>query len=819
MASAQIQRDGAALSLALLGSISPVAIWLQREHKPAPEPGRIAIAVVPIAASPNNSWSSTAVQQALETELTSGDQLRVIAPSEVAQAMRDLHLAPFESLSSSARVRLGQLLGAQYLVEERTVATPDGNALQLESTLYRTATGEAVSAQHVAGSSNLEETTHELAVDIARVLPLRRALTLSPSLLPRSRAAVQSYSEGLAHLQALEPIAARDLFAQAAAVEPRSPVVHAALARTWSMLGYRPKAIAEAETAMSLDSGLPLRTKLILEAEADEIRRQWPAAIAAYSKLRDFDPDEVEHVLGLARCQLAAGNGNQALDTLHRAEQMPALIGADPRMQLLASTVEESLGQHAAALRDAEVVLTAAHQRGATQLMAQAQGARATALESLGKVDLAMQASQEAQRLFAQAGDIEDEAINLVGTGNLLEDHARYDEAKTCYLKARTIFSETGDEAHAALAENDLGIVADDVGDPQEALAHYTRSLETLQRVGDKQRIPLELNNIGIVQKELSQPDAAKRSFQQALHLLDQLHDKRRVAQEYNNLGFLSIAQGELDEAEHEFQQAFQIYSSFGQVAGTIYSVSGLAHVAWNRGQLDEAHARYQEAIRIARQIPEVKQVAIALRSDAHVLHDRGDEESARKELAQSLAAREAHHEIVAAAETKLSAIYFDLDNGQSRTSDSQFGELLTVFLSKKVNEDAVDTHLAWVTSLLFQRRTKEAVQHLNAAKILMGGLRNPDLKSHYALAEARMKAQLGNAPAAEATLAKLLADARQRSDLPAQMNLRLVSEQIRVAAGQGPDRFLRQHESDARSHKFLRVANCLKALQPHPTN
>ncbi len=278
----------------------------------------------------------------------------------------------------------------------------------------------------------------------------------------------------------------------------------------------------------------------------------------------------------------------------------------------------------------------------------------------------------------------------------------------------------------------------------------------------------------------------------------------------------IAIHKGELDEAEHEFKLAFQIYSNSGRAVGTIYATDGLAHVAWNRGLLDEAHGRYQDAIRAARKIPEMKRVALALRADAHVLHDRGDEEEARRELAESLALREAQKEILAAAETRLSAITFDLDNGQTKTTDAQFQDLLTLFESKKDGVDAVDTELAWAASLLQQRRQVEADQHFAAAELLMRRLHDAELIDRFNLVKAKLAFSRGELVRAELLLSQCLKNARKRHDLPAEINLHLELAQMKTVQGRASDPMIRLFASDARRHGFLRAANRLDALRGH---
>ena len=793
-------------SAAALVVIGAGALWLRHEHKLATQiaaaPKRISLAVVPIgSAASGRTGLAVAIQEALATELASGDQIQVTPATNVAQAMRDLKLTPSARLDAAQRTKLGQLLGVDYLLEERTDAVEDkpggSGTLRLETSLDRVHGPTHIADQTLETTlAALDATTQQIAVNTARLLPLKRSFSASPSLLPHQAAAVRFYAEGLEHLQALESVPAQASLLQADAVEPGSPLIHIALARDWEMLGYRQRAVDEADKSIGLTTNLPVKTRLAVEAPADEIRHQWPAAAAAYKTLRDYDPDDIEYVLGLARSQLAANQAQEALKTVQAAASMPSLLGADPRIELLGSEIQESLGNHAEALRSADEVYAASRERSATQLMAQAQEARASALESLGKVDEGLAAAHQAEELFSNAGDIKGRGMTLISTGSFLEDHAKYAEAKDAYSQAREIFAKVGDEDRLGVAENDLGIIAMDVGDAEAALQQYTTSLQIFRKVDDLPRVASELNNIGIVQKELGNVEAAKASYAASLELLKQLHDTRQVARAYNNLGILLLQQDKLDDAEHDFQQAYSIYSTEGMAARAILPLDGLAHIAWMRGRLQEAHARYQQAVVASRKIPEPRLLAISLRADAHVLHDAGDEGNARKELKESEDLRQTNHETVALAETKLSGTVFDLDAGRAVEPASRFTDLLDVFTSKKQVEDEVAVHLAWTRSLLLEGKRSEAKAHFRTADTMSRQSKDASLKADMLPVRARLLAAQGEHRKAEAMLDQALAQAQASGNIAAQMELLLVKLEV----------------VDTRSRRSLRQAYVQKA-------
>src|SRR6185436_1903320 len=69
---------------------------------------------------------------------------------------------------------------------------------------------------------------------------------------PASPEAARLYTQGLSRLHTLDSLAARNFLLEAAKADPRSALIHSALAQAWSSLGYDARAVEEANQARAL---------------------------------------------------------------------------------------------------------------------------------------------------------------------------------------------------------------------------------------------------------------------------------------------------------------------------------------------------------------------------------------------------------------------------------------------------------------------------------------------------------------------------------------------------------------------------------------
>ena len=139
-------------------------------------------------------------------------------------------------------------------------------------------------------------------------------------LLPSNPEAIRLYSEGQQKLQIYDVVAARESLERSLAIEPTFPFSHYALAEAWSFIGYDQKAQQEAKKALDLSAGLSRESRLLIEARYWSTLANWDKAIDSLKTLWMLYPDSVDYGLELARAQVAAERGKDAMLTISSLE-------------------------------------------------------------------------------------------------------------------------------------------------------------------------------------------------------------------------------------------------------------------------------------------------------------------------------------------------------------------------------------------------------------------------------------------------------------------------------------------------------------------
>ena len=134
--------------------------------------------------------------------------------------------------------------------------------------------------------------------------------------LPVSLTAARLYAEGTSALQHFEPQEASVLLTEAAQIEPQHAPTHAALSDAWAELGYEKRSQDEALQARNLAKNLSPVQQIEYEGLDAEARNEWQAAVDAYAKLFQIDPENEGYGLKLAKAQIHASSSQLALATL-----------------------------------------------------------------------------------------------------------------------------------------------------------------------------------------------------------------------------------------------------------------------------------------------------------------------------------------------------------------------------------------------------------------------------------------------------------------------------------------------------------------------
>jgi len=483
------------VALAMLAAGALLVVGRKGLRSDSARPGftpRRAIAVLgfrDLRPAADSEWVASALSEFLSGELATGERLRVLSAEAVARVTRERELSiaalAGRPLAAPTRAALGvdlivfgsYLVGApagerQLRVDVRVV---DGKTGDTVLTLSDTGSPDAVLAVvHTLGAA-LRDRLGVGALSPAEESQLAAARPGAPE-------AVRLYAEGLARMRDFNFTAARELLERAAAAEPDSAVIHAALSKGWSWLGYEARESEEARRAWELSGGLPRAQQLAIEATYRERLGERERAIEIGKALFEFFPDDIEIGLGLAVSQAAAGHLVDAESTLQALRKLPAPLGDDPRIDLAEAWFSDSDLERklAAADRAAE----RAEAGGARLLLAAARIQQGEAWMGKGEHESAAAAFAEALEIRSAAGDRWGVGKALLHLGQLHRDRADLDRAEDALGRFLAVSSEIGSLWSQAEAHYELGVVLAMRGRTAEARTAQVRALAFFRELG-----------------------------------------------------------------------------------------------------------------------------------------------------------------------------------------------------------------------------------------------------------------------------------------------------------------------------------------------
>jgi tetratricopeptide (TPR) repeat protein len=266
----------------------------------------------------------------------------------------------------------------------------------------------------------------------------------------------------------------------------RAALVHAALVRTGDAEGDREAILAAAETRA--------------EASAD------PRLLVA--------------VLG-ARSQTARTPREIGL-LLTRRDRALALLGEDAtdpglvEIVLSLGTVRQTMGDlDAAQACFGEAILRAGGDLSA-RARAYRHGSLFAAYQGLD-VDEHLERLQRACDLFAEAGELRDEARTQLARGTILLERADYERASSALLDAVDLFRLVSDRRGEAIARFYRASLLDELGDLDRAREEHLRALEFLRVRGDAFDLMRGEMLLGVTLLQCGDLDGAIQQFERAV--------------------------------------------------------------------------------------------------------------------------------------------------------------------------------------------------------------------------------------------------------------------------------------------------------------
>jgi tetratricopeptide (TPR) repeat protein len=271
--------------------------------------------------------------------------------------------------------------------------------------------------------------------------------------------------------------------------------------------------------------------------------------------------------------------------------------------------------------------------------------AEATALSSLGAVDVRQGRFQQAVLLYGQvltlvreACDQEQEARTLGNIGTLELQLGRYRRAGNCLQQAVDLFRRIGRKSEEAHARADLAIIDFRSGRYQPACTGLQHSLQLFGEAGDMAGRSYALVNLGAVHLEQERFQEAISHFEQALTLNQQNGYAGGEAYALNSLGETYRRLHRHSDAICALEQSLALFRGLGDRKGEADALDSLGEVLLATGDFEGARSKHAAALRLARRTGDPYEQARAYNGLANSYHAASDHEMAHQHWHRALA-------------------------------------------------------------------------------------------------------------------------------------------------------------------------------------
>lgn len=729
-----------------------------------------------ISGRPEDAWLSTALSEWLSTELAAGGNLRVVTSEDVARAKADLAIQDSSGFATDTSSKIYKLLGPDYVVSGSYLELPGASEnLRVDFRLQRALTGEMLSQVGETGNAAaLAELIKTSAAGLFKSLglpaPSRIEASAATSGLPVPSDAARLYAEGLSKLRSYDLLSARDLLQRAIASDPNSPFIHQSLARAWSELGYDTKAKEEAADAMDRARNLPPEKRLAIEGAFREMTSEWDRAIEIYRSLWTIFPDEPDYALDLARSQIAAGQGQDALATLVKLRALTK--DRDPRVDLEEAIAAGSLSDAKRAKEAAANGIQGATKLGARLLAAQAYWQECSALQALGDQDGAQAACHDANQFSDLAGGQQVKARSLTVLASIMESQGKNSEA----MELR-----------------------------QEAL-------RIARQIGSQKDIIGALLNLAILESSQGQAEDAKRDIEEATHAAEETGDKAQLVWLHNNWGNTLYAAGDYEGARAMYQRALDSAAETGDKTAIANALQNVALVLFQLGDLEAATKDVERAIGIAREsaLSSVEAASLGMLGD--LLMAKGNIPGAQTAYQSTLNLFVKIGDQSNIAATRLSFANLLLENGSAAQAEKQARDAVDEFEKEKAVDMEVSARETLARALMAQRKITDALAEVQTAEKLSPQDRG--IRISLAITAAKLKARTGNLADARDSIENALGEAKRMKLLGSQLEIRLAAAEIEIASGSPHPESLALLLADARRSGYLLIAAKAAKLQ-----
>jgi eukaryotic-like serine/threonine-protein kinase len=588
--------------LLVAGNLYYLPHWLGKGHATsvhaAMRPTVAVLGFKNLSGNTDVAWISPALSQMLGTELTAGEELRLIPSEQVTHGKIDLFLTDEDSLGRDSLTRVRNNIGSDFVVVGSFLDMK--GQIRIDFSLQNAVSGKTVANMSVSGTEqNLPELAIRAGEGLRRKLGVAAPSTDDNAHIKASQStsleATRLYSEALQKLHSFDSVAARDLLERAIVEDPNYALAHSALAEAWRSLGYAARSANEAKKAMDLSASLSRENRLAIEAQYRNTTHEIAREIEIYKTLFNFYPDNLEYGFSLAKSQYSNAQFQEADATLDALQQLPPPQGDDPRIDFARSAVAIKTGDYKKALTLAERVELRAQQRGARRMVAQALSNQCILQSRLGNPARATAACDRSRAIFSDVGDLAAEAGVW---GQIAFEAGATKSGKTANERQIVLLKKVESDGQLAWAMTVGGELSADIGDYRRAIGEYNEALKLYQKISDQSGVSTTHGNLGWVNYLQGNLTDATRNFEQAISLMRGTASKGETDLWLELLAEVSLEKGDVSGATEQLEEGFKINTETGDKRVGIYLHTARSRLLLAQGELNESRREAELVIK-----------------------------------------------------------------------------------------------------------------------------------------------------------------------------------------------------------------------------
>ena len=203
--------------------------------------------------------------------------------------------------------------------------------------------------------------------------------------------------------------------------------------------------------------------------------------------------------------------------------------------------------------------------------------------------DEAIRLYQEAQQLFADAGEKHRVARVLCDIGSTRRNNGDFKGALTDFENALVLLSGIDDRITRGLVLSNAAIIYTETGDIDTALSFYKESIQLAKETKDRFAEGVRTGNLGWLQLSIGRYHAAIATLESAIAISRELSAYLPLAIQTNNLGWVYFLQGEFSQSQQLLDQALGYLDHQANRQWNAIILSNLAEVKMKQGDLVKA--------------------------------------------------------------------------------------------------------------------------------------------------------------------------------------------------------------------------------------